>query len=139
MFTGLVFNFYSWTFGPLMIALIVTVAFYQKSINILREQSQYEHKSTSIYIRNLRYFSCIQLLTYGPLIVLTFIEQSLLLGIGVEAQYWVENGCTTLACLSGFLSVVVFACQGGLNNDAEFGRENNGELDLTTDILTSPP
>jgi len=120
-----------------MIALLVTVAFYQKSINILRDQSQYEHKSTSVYIRNLRYFSCIQLLTYGPLIVLTFIEQSLLLGIGVEAQYWVENCCTTLACLSGFLSVMVFACQGGLNNDDEFRRENCADLDLTSDILAN--
>ena len=121
----------------MLIALIVTVVFYQKSINILREQSQGENKSTSIYIRNLRYFSCVQLLTYGPLIGLTFIVQSLLLGIGVESQYWIENSCTTLACLSGFLSVVVFVSKGGLNNEAEFRRETLGDLDLTSDILAN--
>ncbi len=120
-----------------MISLIATLIFYQKSINILRDQSQFEHKSTSVYVRNLRYFSSVQLLTYGPLIVLTLIQQYFLLNIGVKYQYWIENSCTTLACSSGFLSVVVFACQGGLNNDEEFGRDNAADLDLTSDILTN--
>ena len=133
MVTEYAHGFYSWRFGPLMVSLLGTVLLYQKCINLLREQDQVEHKSTSIYIRNLRCFSLVQLFTYGPLITLSFIQETLMKGIGVKSQFVIENICNSLASLSGFLSIVAFACVGGLSYDD--GCRENGDVDLTTDLV----
>jgi len=127
--------FYRMLSGPLIISLIVTLTLYQRSIDALKDANTYSLKSTRIYIRNLRYLSLAQLITYGPIVMLSFIQAFWTWDLGLGLQRFVENFVRCLASSSGIVSTVLFSLQGGFTHqEPSF---ENSENDLTVD-MTEP-
>jgi len=85
--------------------------FYEKSIKLLREQSEHEVHSTRIYVRTLRLYAVVQLLTYGPLILSLLIpsDQAKNILVGFYEVLW--NVLEGIANLSGFFTALIFASQ----------------------------
>lgn len=117
---------------PLAISLLLTCIYYSKCIGLLKEQSGFEMKSTKIYIRNLRMYSFIQLLTYGPLVVYLPIA-SYYSNIDPVIDQYLSSAAEVLAGLSGLLSVLIFLMQGPLN----YKKRSSDQLesDLTQDLI----
>lgn len=89
-------------------------------------------KSTNIYIRNLRMYSFIQLLTYGPLVVYLPIA-SYYSTIDPTIDKYLSSAAEILAGISGLFSVLIFLMQGPLN----YKRRTSDQLesDLTQDLI----
>ncbi len=96
---------------PLIISFLLTIVFYEKSIKLLREQSEHEVLSTRIYVRTLRLYSVVQLLTYGPLILSLLIpsDQAKNIFVGFYEVLW--NALESIANLSGLFTALIFASQ----------------------------
>jgi len=117
----------------LIISLFITLGFYQKSIIVLRDQPEYELKSTKGYIKNLQCFSLVQLFTYGPLVLMILLSQPFF-AFGVELRWKICGVCECLASSSGFISAMIFICQGSTkHSQPKF--EYNSDNDLTQDII----
>lgn len=112
---------------------MLTLVFYQKSINLLQRQSQFELKSTNIYIKNLRWFSLAQIFTYGPLVVYYCIQGISPLDIPLEYQAGIEITCSCLASLSGFISITFFFLMKGM--DYQEPSHDTSMNDLTLDFM----
>jgi len=124
--------FYCMLSGPLIISLMVTLTLYQKSISALKDANTYSLKSTRIYIRNLRYLSLAQLITYGPIVMLSFVQAFWTWDLGTGPQMFVENFTRCFASSSGIVSTVLFSLQGGFTHQEPSFK--NSDDDLTVDI-----
>jgi len=118
---------------PLVISLIVTCIYYGRCIKILRDESESELRSTKVYIRNLRIYSFVQLLTYGPslLYLFLFVFQDVEIDDGVER--YLEGISEGLAALTGFINAAIFSFQGPTNYKKSFADQI--DLDLTQDFI----
>lgn len=116
----------------LLLSLFITIAFYQKSIMVLRDQREYELKSTKSYIKNLQCFSLAKLFTYGPLVLMLFLSP--FSTFSVELRWRICGVSECLASLSGFISAMIFICQGSTkHSQPKF--EYNSDNDLTQDMI----
>jgi len=115
-------------FIPLIFSLFTVVIFYWKSIKILRAQFENEQKSTRVYVRNLRSYSIAQILTYGPMI---FYLLSLggFSDFGNRSHLIFSVVCGAIANVTGFVNVLIFACQGSAGYKEPF--MDKLDLDLT--------
>ncbi len=122
---------------PLTGSLIVTFVFYSMSIKILKQQVEYSQISTNIYVRTLRSYSLVQLLTFGPLIIFTMITLFDATLFELETLFFYLGVLRTLATLSGFFNTLIFVFQGtgSLKKPANSG-DNNLEANLTLDITS---
>ena len=118
-------------FGPLLLSLILTFVFYWMSISYLQSLDEHELRSTSIYVKNLKLFSFIQLITYGPLAVNIYLP--LYLNKGIDFAMSISPFLEGLASLSGLLSVFVFCYQGKQNFIKPVIRQL--DEDLTEDVI----
>jgi len=118
--------------ATLIISLLLTCMYYSKCIGLLKQQSEFEMKSTNIYIRNLRMYSFIQLLTYGPLLIY-LLASSYYPDIDKVIDQCLAVTTEVLAGLSGFFSVLIFLMQGPLN----YKKRSSDQLesDLTQDLI----
>ena len=119
--------------GFLFLSLFLTLIFYQKSIMILRDQPEFDLKSTKSYIMNLRYFSLAQLVTYGPIVMMILLSQPLTASFGVEIRWRISDICECLASLSGFISAMIFICRGSINSTQP--KIEYSDNDLTQEII----
>jgi len=120
-------------FGLLFISIFLTMYFYQKSIMILRDQPEFDLKSTKSYIKNLRFFSWSQLVTYGPLILMLLLSQPLTSAFGIEIRWKITDVCECLASLSGFISAMIFICRGSIESSQP--KIDYSDNDLTQEII----
>lgn len=77
----------------------------------MREQLEHEVQSTRIYVRTLRLYAVVQLLTYGPIILSLLVpsDQAKNILVGFYQVLWdVLEG---IANLSGFFTALIFASQ----------------------------
>ncbi len=103
---------------------------------MLKDGNTWSPKCASIYIRNLRYFSLAQLLTYGPTVLLSFIQAFWIFEISVNFQFAIEMSAHCLASSSGLISTLLFSLQGGFDHkEPSFSNPENEENDLTVDIV----
>jgi len=118
---------------PLIISLIATFIFYSKSIAILKRQSDYDLKSTSTYIRTLRQYSLIQLVTFGPLMVMMVAPMFWRFDQNIQQYMDALEVIDWLATLSGLFTSLAFICRGSANyNTPHF---DHSTMDLTTDMI----
>jgi len=113
---------------PLFLSLLSMFVFYSRSIKLLKAQSEFVQRSTSRYIRNLRVYSIVQFLTYGPIIVnffamLGFVENS------SAGRLLLLNICMAISYMSGFFNSLIFLSQGPVNHSISDMEQL--ELDLT--------
>ncbi len=100
---------------------------------VLRDQPEFELKSTKSYIKNLQCFALAQLLTYEPLVLMILLSQPFF-AFGVELRYKVCGICECLASSSGFISAMIFICQGSKkHSQPKF--EYSSDNDLTQDMI----
>jgi len=117
--------------ATLVISLLLTCIYYSKCIGLLKQQSEFEMKSTNIYIKNLRMYSFIQLLTYGP--ILMYLFASTYSTIDPTTDQYLAMATEILAGLSGLFSVLIFMMQGPLNYKK--CTSDQLESDLTQDLI----
>ncbi len=118
-------------FGPLMLSLFLTFVFYWMSISYLKSLDEHELQSTRIYIKNLKLYSIIQLITYGPLAISLYIP--VYINEGIDLSVSINPFLEGLASLSGLFSVLVFCYQG--NKIYSKPTTHHLEEDLTEDVV----
>ena len=82
----------------------------------MRSQSEFEQKSTKIYVRNLQCYSVAQLCTYGPSVYVLF-GMAGYINYRNSYELIISQVLTGLANLSGFVNVVIFMSQRTVNVD----------------------
>jgi len=107
------------------------VFFYIKSILILRSQQEYNLNSTKSYIRSLTFYSFVQLITYGPLVIYLFLSGFVY--FEDKTSLMVAEITENLASISGFFSAMIFLCQTSSSYKKPLIHENDN--DLTQDMI----
>jgi len=115
--------------------LALTFIFYWKSIKLLREQSEYEQKSTRSYVKNLQCYSIAHLLTYAPSVVYVLILSGYFafFDISTNANYYITLITEGIASLAGFINSMIFLIQGPLKENLTSKDLLNMDLSLTID------
>jgi len=102
--------------APLLLALILTILFYMKSIKLLREEMDCAVSSTSRYIGNFKLYSFTQLLTFSPLVIYLLLIEYLRDSEEDDstACFWtyVSEICQGITSLSGFANSMIFLSKG---------------------------
>jgi len=119
---------------PLVLSFLLTIAFYEKSIKLLREHSDAEVQSTRIYIRTLRFYSVVQLLTYGPLILSLIVPVADQKKIVVLNYIDLARLVEAIANLSGLFTALIFASQAAVTSHRPIV-EQIDDNDLTRDFV----
>jgi len=120
----------SFGLAPVSISLLVTFGFYAKSIHFLHNSTEYQLRSTKLYIRNLWFYSLSQILTLGPLILYPFILEFCDFSGPTFKYLW--RYTKFLAALTGFINGLIFSFQGSSNNEKPIVETDS---DLSHDLI----
>jgi len=122
-------------FASLSGAVIFAVVFYVKSIKILRAQSEYEQASTTLYIKNLKYYCFAQFILYVPAMVYLWGMSGLLERLG-RFHFTLTNYAEGLASLAGFVNAIIFLKQGNIKEYKDPAKDQL-YADVTQDLSVS--
>jgi len=118
---------------PLVISLIVTCVYYARCIKILKHESERELRSTKVYIRNLKIYSFVQFIAYGPSILFLFLFVFQDVDLDPTVESYLEGISEGLAALTGFFNAAIFSCRGPTISKISFA--DQADLDLTQDFI----
>ena len=116
---------------PSIISLLLTYGFYWRSIQILKEYSAFELKSTTNYIKNLRAYSLSQFFTMGPSIFGYFLHDFEVTRDFLQIPH-VQVLIHSTAAFAGLVNVLLFLRQGSQSYNKPIVEP---DFDLSKDLI----
>jgi len=116
---------------PIGVCILCTYVYYTKSANLMKLHSDYELRSTKLYIKTLKAYSLAHLVTFTPsLVFLIFLQRHPELSAEKVSPIW--GSCEAFTLLAGFINTLIYVRQ-RLVTQVRASLQRND--DLSVDLL----